>query len=459
MKRPNVLLLYTDQQRWDSIGASGLQPCLTPNLDALAAKGALFDHCFVNAPVCMPSRQSMLAGRYPSSVGTVCNGVEMDPAVSCIHNVIGQYGYHTAQLGKLHFKNHAHRDHREPHPDYGFDTFILSDEPGCYQDAYLKWVAERDPSAVEACMCDTPPMCTMPKRHKQERNTTDPYVFEGPEDLSHTAFVADETCDFIKRHKDGEPWFAIAGFYAPHCPLNPPQRFIDMYDIDAMKLPNRLSGQGSNLNDDEWRKVVAYYWALCSHVDDQVGRILATLEECGLSDDTLVIFTSDHGEYLGDQGRIQKGGPHDPSARVPLIVSYPKAIEPGQRRSEIIEHVDLAPTILDWAGIQKPPIMQGHSFRPLLQPGRGDYSERDSAYMEIKYPFGAAYKALRTKDYLYHMWNDGRDLLYDLASDPYQLTDVAKDPAQVDALQKCRHRLLERWFDVENQYPIRVGDY
>jgi arylsulfatase len=458
MQRPNVLLIYTDQQRWDSIGAYGLSPCQTPQLDRLAREGALFDHCFVNAPVCMPSRQSMLSGRYPSAVGTTCNGIEMREDARCVQHVLGQYGYHCAQLGKLHFRNHAHRDHREPHPSYGFDTLILSDEPGCYDDAYLKWVEQHDPAAVEGCRCDTPPACTMPTRHRQPRGTEEPYLFAGPEDRSHSAFVAEETCDFIRRQGDGR-WFAIAGFYAPHCPINPPPRFAEMYQIAQMALPRRNPGEGSQVADEQWRKTIAYYWALCSHVDDQVGRILQTLDDCGQRDDTLVVFTSDHGEYLGDRGRTGKGGPHDPSSRVPLIVRYPAKIAAGQRRREIIEHVDLVPSILDWAGIQLPPIMQGRSFRPLLEPGRGGYADRDSAYIELKHPGRDAYKALRTQQHLYQIDRRGQEQLYDLEQDPHQLSNVAAVSGQRDALQACRHRLLERWFEVESQYPLPTGQY
>ena len=157
MKRPNVVLLYTDQQRWDTLRCAGNPHIHTPNLDALAARGMLFENAFCNSPVCMPSRQSMLSGLYPSVTGTTCNGIEMPESIPCLHNILGAYGYHTAQIGKLHFKNHSNRDHREMHPSYGFDTMILSDEPGCYDDAYIKWVAEHDPSQVDACRCMTPP--------------------------------------------------------------------------------------------------------------------------------------------------------------------------------------------------------------------------------------------------------------------------------------------------------------
>jgi arylsulfatase A-like enzyme len=457
MERPNVLLIMTDQQRWDGLAAAGNRYIHTPNLDALAESGALFENAFCNNPVCMPSRHSLLSGQYPSAIGSMTNGIEMREDVPCLQHILSPYGYHTANLGKLHFKNHSDRDHREIHPRYGFDTLILSDEPGCYEDAYIKWVRERDPSQVENCRVGTPPAWTGPPIDKK-RETTEPYAFEGPEDMTHSAFVAEETITCIRRHHH-EPFFAIAGFYAPHTPLNPPQRFVDMYDIDSLPLPKMNEGENKRgLTDREWRTVKAYYYALISHVDDQVGRILTALDEAGVRDNTIVVFTSDHGEHLGDHGLIQKGPPgYDSCIHVPLLVSWPGRIRAGVRRNELVELVDIAPSLLDWCGLQVPPHLQGRSFRPLLE--GGDYEPRSSAYMEFRNPFAASWKTVRTHEFKYSAGNNGRELLFDLTNDPHELTNVAEDPACADALGRMRHELLRRWFDVERQYPLKTGQY
>jgi len=459
MKRPNVLLLYTDQQRWDTIGAGGNELIHTPNLDALAARGALFDNAFCNAPVCMPSRMSMLSGQYPSSVGVCVNGIEMPEAIPCVHNILKLYDYHTANIGKLHFKNHAglSRDHREPHPPYGFDTLILSDEPGCYDDAYIKWVAQQDPAQVENCRVDTPPAWTGAPVRCHSRSLVEPYAFDGPEHLTHTAFVAEETVSYLRRHKD-HPFFCIAGFYAPHSPINPPERFVKLYDPAQMPLPYRNEGENfRDTTDEQWRVAKAHYYALISHIDDQVGRILSELKTLGLEDDTIVIFTADHGERLGDRGKVAKGSPEDSAARVPLIVSFPAGFKACGRRTELVEAVDIVPTILDWCGVQSPPFMQGRSFRALLE-GR-DCDARDSAFIERREPFQGGYKALRTHSHLYTMHSDGREELYALENDPHQLTDVAADPAFTDDLQAMRLALLRRWFEIEKQYPKRTARY
>ncbi|MCL5269240.1 MAG: sulfatase-like hydrolase/transferase [bacterium] len=462
MDRPNILIMYTDQQRWDALGASGNPHIRTPHLDRLAEGGCLFENAFCNNPVCMPSRQSMLSGRYPSVLGATTNGVEMDPDMPTLMTILRPYGYHTANLGKLHFKNHSNRDHREPHPAYGFDTLILSDEPGCYDDAYIKWVAEHDPAMVEKCRCAVPPAWQGPPVKAHGRETTEPYVFEGPEELTHTAFVAEETIGFLRRHQ-GDRFFAIAGFYAPHAPINPPARFVDWYDPATMPLPKRNPGEDRyHLTDDQWRQVKAYYYALVSHIDDQVGRILTALDELGLRERTIVIFTADHGEHLGDHGITAKGPfGYDSCVHVPLIVSWPGRVAAGGRRTELVEAVDLAPMILDFCGVQIPPFMQGASVRPLLGEAGAPrpYKPRRSVFIEFRTPFGRSYKTIRTHDYKYCATNGAEEWLFDLREDPDELRNLARDPARSDLLTEARAELLRRWFDVENQYPRLTGAY
>ena len=139
MKRPNMLILYTDQQRWDALGVNGNDEIITPNLDALAARGRNFSHHFVQNPVCMPSRVSMLSSQYPSTLGITRMGAPVPEDTLTLPRVLKQYGYRTANIGKLHFLPHANRDHSRPHPAYGFDYLEIADEPGVYADAYRAW--------------------------------------------------------------------------------------------------------------------------------------------------------------------------------------------------------------------------------------------------------------------------------------------------------------------------------
>jgi arylsulfatase len=466
MKRPNVLLLYTDQQRWDTIRAGGNTFIHTPNLDRLAREGALFHRCYCNSPVCMPSRQSMLSGTYPSVNGCTDNGIEFDPNRLTLQEVLSTYGYTTANLGKLHFKNHSNRDHREVHPQFGFDHLVLSDEPGCYPDAYMKWVEERAPQWLEQCRIALPPAFAGPSNNAPDRDPVKPYLFGAPEDLTHSAFVADETISFIQQQTTGKPWFAIAGFYAPHCPFNPPVRFVKQLDPAEMPLPKfdqsggpfPWDGVHRALTDAQWQKVKTYYYALISHVDDQVGKILDALEAAGQMEDTLILFTSDHGEHLGDHGIMSKGPPGlDSCARVPLLVRYPQKVEEGMQYDELVESTDITSTIVDYCGIQIPPQFQGRSLRALLE-GK-EFEPRTSAFIELKSPFQNSWKAIRTDRYKYCINQNGWELLYDLHEDPYEQHNVVEEPAYINALHAVRLELLQRWFTIEDQYPLKTAAY
>lgn len=460
MQRPNILLIYTDQQRWDTIAKLGNAEIQTPNLDRLASRGTFFDSAFANCPVCMPSRMSMLSGRYPGTLGIRSNGSEMPEDIDCVQHLLGRYDYHTANIGKLHFKNHASfdRDHRDPHPRYGFQTLVYSDEPGCYDDAYIEWVRKKDPDQVENCRIDTPPAWVGEPIHHHPRGVTKPYDFRGPEELTHTAFVAEETCEFLRRHRN-EQFFCIAGIYAPHAPLNPPRRFVERYEAASLSLPKRRAGENfENTSDESWRTIKAYYYALISHVDDQVGRILDTLEQLGLTEQTLVVFTADHGENLGDHGLIGKTQAYDSSSRVPLIFSLPGTLAEGRVLSDIVEAVDIVPTLLDVAGLPQAPEMGGSSLLPALAnetslDGVTGLVGRPSALIEHGSPRNKQrYRAVRTKELLYINYAEGREELYSLSEDPDQLEDLLEKPSAPDTvslLSEARAELIRRSFDSE----------
>lgn len=458
-QRPNILLLFTDQQRYDALGAMGNPHIRTPNLDELASRGALFSKTYCNSPVCMPSRQSMMTGRYPAETGCTANGIEMRDDMPTLAHMLAEHGYHTANFGKLHFTNHATRDHSAPHPHFGFDELELSDEPGCYDDAYIQWVTDHDPDAVEACRCAPPPAVSQTS-DRPPRALHHPYVFEGPEHLTHSAFVADRTIEFIKRRKtNAEPFFAVAGFYAPHCPLNPPKWFVRMYDPDTLPAP--VMNEGENilgLTTEQWRRVKQFYYALISHVDDQVGKILKALDDAGLRERTVVIFTSDHGEHLGDHGLVAKGPPgYEPVLRVPLIVDDP-GTPGGIVRNELIELVDVAPTILDCAEVPVPDGLSGRSLRPLLTQSP-HMQWRESIYSEHREPGGKSWKMMRTHRYKYAVCSDGQELLFDLDEDPHELNNRAGNDEDEALAGRMRRMLIDRWINTEAPPRHKTGPY
>lgn len=466
-KRPNVLLLYTDQQRMDSLSVYGDSPINTKHIDALAAGGAKFEKCFVQNPVCGPSRMSFLTGRYCSGIGVGTNGIEF-PQDSCVpvNRILKDYGYETAQIGKLHFQPHAKRDARDLYPNYGFDRFIVSDEPGCYDDAYTKWVEMNKPEALPGVRTSLPPAAY--HYHKPEystipRNTHEPYVFSADASFSHSAFVASETCRFLRERQTNKPFFAIAGFYAPHPPINPPKQYIDQVNMDKIKLPVRgevseIMPELRDITDQEWKKIIQYYLALVLHVDDCIGEIINTLKETNAWEDTLIIFTADHGEYLGDYGKIQKGMPgYDCITNVPMIFHYPEKIHPNKTIKCLVEAIDIVPTILDYCGIQTPPFVQGTSLLRLVE-GQTE-QHKSEVLIENFIPNGLKETTVRTEQFMYYCNSNGQELLFDLLNDPEEIHNVVCQERYQNQLANMRKRMIMKI--QEAAYPSRemIAEY
>lgn len=475
MRRPNILLLYTDQQRGDALGAAGNPHIRTPHLDRLAAEGANFSRCYVQHPLCMPSRVSFLTGQYPSTLGITHMGVPVPEDTLTLPRMLAAAGYRTANVGKLHFLPHANRDHRAVHPDYGFAHLEISDEPGSYEDAYRAWVRRVAPEHLDAISAGLPPAAVTWYRTMGVRDTVrhpdalsgpegrfdfrGPIAFPAPEHLTHTAFVADRTIDFLRQQRaDGTPFLCIAGFYSPHAPWLVPQRFLDMYnpaDLPVAAYPPELEARRNELarqhgfdycSPEHRRRAMQGYYAMVSEVDHHAGRILEALREGGLADDTIVVFTSDHGEWLGDHLRFGKGYPGDEAvARVPLIVKAPGQ-KAGVRVEGLVEAVDVLPTLLGLAGLQTPPQVQGTSLLPLLAGGGG--AGRTSALLEAH-----TWKALRTATHRYVVHADGRESLWDLQADPGEHQDVAGGAAYAAVLADLRRQMLTRLLAREQPLP------
>ncbi len=464
MKRPNILILYTDQQRWDAIGAIGNEEIITPNLDKLAEQGVTFTHHFVQSPVCMPSRISMLSGQYPSTLGITHMGVPVPEDTIILPKLLKLYGYHTANIGKLHFQPHANRDHQIPHPDYGFDHLELSDEPGVYEDAYRAWVRLQAPEQMDNISVGIPPATRIWQdtmgiddsvNHRGEASGRNDHwgaiPFQADDHLTHTAFVADQTIEFLNQQTD-RPFLCIAGFYSPHAPWVVPQKYLNMYDRDKLSIPtfpddiNRPTDPTQMYSDAQLRDAKHGYYAMISEVDDYIGQIMETLESTEQAENTVVIFTSDHGEWLGDHLRYGKGYPADDAvSRVPLIISAPNS-QRGKQVDNIVEAVDILPTILTFAGIQIPPHLQGISLADCIQ--HNTDVDKGLALTE-----GKGWKCLRTPDYRYLVHDDGSEKLWDMTTDPNAYHDVSTNPDYQSALADCRHKLLTRLLSMERPIP------
>ncbi|MDE0672656.1 MAG: sulfatase-like hydrolase/transferase [Caldilineaceae bacterium] len=464
MQHPNILILYTDQQRWDGLGTNGNPDVQTPHLDALAAESANFDHHFVQNPVCMPSRISFLTGRYPGALRITHMGVPVPEDLQTLPHMLGTTGYVSANIGKLHFLPHANRDHRAVHPDYGFDHLEVSDEPGTYEDAYRAWVRARCPEALDSISLGPPPTNLIwnqtmrvedPVPHPQtwDRNSSlDAVSFAGPDDMTHTAFVAEQTIAYLQRsQRRTEPFLCIAGFYSPHNPWVAPQRFLDLYDRDSLSVPTFPPEWNERETDpqfsaDSLRTARHGYYAMISEVDHHVGRILAELDRLGLAEDTIVVFTSDHGERLGEYHQWYKGYPgRDVVSRVPLLIRAPGRTG-GHPVHNIVEAVDVVPTLLELAGLQIPPEVQGQSLVPCLGDPEAEPAKQD-ALMEM-----TGWRSLRTERWRYICHADGSEILWDLEADFGEYRDVSDVPACQPALAEMRRRLLQRL--IQSEQPL-----
>ncbi|MEO0515558.1 MAG: sulfatase-like hydrolase/transferase [Planctomycetota bacterium] len=463
----NVLLIYTDQWRYDALGCAGNDEIITPNLDRLAVRGVRFSRCFVQHPLCMPSRYSMLSGRYPSSLGVTHMGVPVPADAETLQRILSRFGYRTANLGKLHFLPHANRDHRQPHPSYGFDHAQISDEPGVYPDAYQAW--------VQRYFSDQLPLITQvadPPAAQVWRDTMgisdetnrpgegfDPYrtrAFPGRAEATHSAFVADRTLHYLSaRTNDKTPFLCVSSFYNPHSPLVAPQKYLDLYKDRSLAppaFPEELQDQriAQGLTDDYLVQAKLGYYAMISEVDDHVGRILQKLDETGLAERTVVLFTSDHGEFLGEHLSWGKGYPApDCVLRVPLIVAGASVESSGRVCDEIVEAVDIVPTVLSCLGLPIPPTIEGRSLRNALMgspssEGLGEALAEDTDW-----------KLLRTAEHRYLRHRDGREELYDLHEPFGEYRDIAADVDQRNVLATMRQRLLAKLHSKERPLERR----
>jgi arylsulfatase A-like enzyme len=437
MRRPNILLFITDQQRWDTLRLFGNQHIVCPNLDRLAAKSVAFDHCFVQSPLCMPSRVSFMSGRYPSSLGITEMGVPVPEDLVTMPTYFSNAGYRTANLGKLHFLPHANRDHRQLHPSYGFDHVEISDEPGVYEDSYRAWVRWKDPSQLDHLSFGLPPaaytwyttmgipdMVSHPQGNKPREDFGPPVAFPGDHRLTHTAFVADRTTEFLRTVGD-QPFLAIASFFAPHAPWVVPQKYLDLY------TPEQFQTKEKTLTAQQlWAR--HGYFAMLSEVDEHVGAVLDELERLGKSEDTIIVFMSDHGEWLGDGGKFGKGYPGDDSvSRIPLLVSLPRQSH-GAVCNEFVEAVDILPTLLELAGLQVSPEIQGLSIAPFLM-GRPQQF-REDVMMEFR-----GWKSIRNRKHRYIIHNDGHESCYHASDTPTIEIDL-----EAETKSSLRHRVLTR---------------
>ena len=472
MDRPNILWICTDQQRGDTIACMGNPHIRTPHLDRLAAQGVAFSHAFAQNPVCTPSRASFLTGRYPRTTRARQNGQNIPEDEVLVTRMLADAGYDCGLAGKLHVC--AAQGRVEHRIDDGYRVFHWSHHPApdWPENAYSQWLEAKGHSWKDLYR---------PRGH----------AFPGvPAELHQTTWCAEKAIEFMTAERDG-PWLFSINCFDPHHPFDPPQEYLDRYDPDALPDPKyqpgelddkpvfqRIDHDGAyggrgmafgKLSPRQRREVVAAYYAMCELIDDQVGRLMQALEDTGQRENTLVIFQSDHGEMLGDHGIFLKG-PHmyDCAVRVPLIISWPTRFGRGLVSDALVELVDLAPMLLDAAGLETPERMQGRSLLGICDGSANPHEHKDAVYAEYynAMPFHNWHRPrpyvtmVRTRTHKLAVTHGlGTGELYDLEADPGEVHNLWDAPGHKDVKIELLTRLADAAAFTADPIPPRIADW
>jgi arylsulfatase len=480
MQRPNILWICSDQQRFDTLGCYGNSFVHTPHLDGLAETGTLFEYAFSQSPVCTPSRACFLTARYPRTCRTRQNGADIPENEVLLTKLLADGGYECGLSGKLHLSscNPLVCKTMERRIDDGYSEFHWSHDTGAgwgTHNEYYAWLEGHG------------------KQYQTSQHPDCPYVALGmPAEFHQTTWCIEKACQFIEARKDRcEPWLFSVNMYDPHHAFDPPEEYLQRYAkcLDDIPLPNYVEGELAHkplyqqydhesayghqagmpypdMTPKDHRLVRAAYWAMCDLIDAQMGRLLDTLTKTGQFENTIVIFTSDHGEMLGDHGIYLKGPYfYDCAIRVPLIIVWPGNIK-VQRSSALVELIDLPQTLLDAIGLPHHPGMQGKSLWPMLTGKCEADSHRDNIYCEYynAMPWHQSPTAqttmVRTERYkltVDHTRSTGE--LYDLHSDPTETHNCWDKSNYTEVKMEMLLQMCNRMAWTVDPLPLRQADW
>ena len=452
-RRPNVLLITTDQQRFDTIGAYGSRQVKTPNLDRLAESSVLFERAYVQNPVCIPSRACIQTGRYAHQHGleymadVIDDGPALSPSEITFMERLQCCGYRTAAFGKIHMLPIT--------PARGFhEQKLTGGKGGRWTKSaglpiglgplgrdYAAWLEERHPGAYESIYAQ--------RREPEYRHHKSAMTHVLPVDEYIDSWITDNTIEFIRREHH-TPFFVQCGLTGPHGPVAAPEPYASMYSPREVPLPENYSididgnPRATKVEQDALaRRWWAFYAGLVSLIDDCVGRVVGALEEKGLLENTLILFTSDHGDMAFERGRGGKALFFEAVIRMPLIVVPPRPSSLGSDAGGLVETYDIAPTILDYACAQVPDTMSAASLRPIVE-GRGvgkemalsEYRSNDRTERGI---------CVRTEGFKYAYWGHGDvERFFDLDQDPLERHNRVGDPACQEEVARHRRLLIDR---------------
>ncbi len=491
--KPNILFIMADQLRWDYLGCAGHPQLKTPNIDRLAAKGVQFTRAFVQAPVCGGSRMSFYTGRYNITHGATYNNFPLRVDEKSIGDYLRPHGYRTVLVGKTHFKPDTELLKRLgispgshpglPYWQCGFEPFErddglhpeIDDKLAGADPAYNHWLRQLGYAGVNpwhewanSVTGDNGEVLS----GWSMRNARRPARVK--EEHSETAYMTDRAIEFMRQSKGGAPWCLHVSYIKPHWPYVAPAPYHAMYGPEHVIPANRTTAEKTNphpviqafmthdesvhFSRDEVREtVIPTYMGLITQLDHHLGRIVAHLEATGEIAKTIIVVTSDHGDYLGDHWLGEKDLFHEEIVRVPLIVVDPRAganATRGRTIDTLVEAIDLAPTFLDWSGGEvEPNRLEGRSITPLLA-GAPPADWRDAVFCDSDFALRHARKRLglevheargfmvRTARWKYVHFERFAPQLFDLEADSAEQHDLGTSPAHSAIRQEMQDRLL-----------------
>jgi arylsulfatase len=467
-ERPDIIFIITDQQRYDTIAALGGGHVDTPNLDRLVRRGVSFSNCQITAPSCVPSRASLFSGYYPHTTGVFANG---QPWSRTWVEQLQQAGYRTVNFGKMHTIPYT--------APAGFSERYVVENKDRYMEG--RWFFDEWDKALAAHGL-VKQQRELYRKRDDYKERLGAFEWELPEALHSDVYVSHMAQWWIKTRPLEEPLFLQIGFPGPHPPFDPTPELAAKYlarndiplpevsDEELAALPppwvEKRNHDAEVDHDsvawsltptrDQLHRMRAFYAANVEMIDREVGLILDALEDKGRLENAIIIFTSDHGEMLGDHGMVQKWAPYEEVTRVPLIISAPGRFAEGRMVDEMVQLFDLAPTILEWAGVKPAADMEAQSLNPALE-GQ-PFAGRDYAFCEqggdVSMTGASLMCMIRSKTHkLVSFRGERYGQLFDLVADPQEKHNLWDDPAALSIKQE----LLEahRQWLVDSTYTCR----
>lgn len=436
MSSPNILLVFADQLRHRALGSSGNGIVRTPNLDRLAEEGAVFGRAFSSCPICSPFRGQLLTGRFAHANGVVDNEYELRRDEVTLAQALAGAGYRTGFIGKWHLGYGPYPEEKR----YGFGYLAAYNCQHAYYDVAC-YENEDGPTKLK---------CWAP---------------EGETSLA-IRFMEEH-----QRRGGGSPFALVMGWGPPHWPYDQYPSEFDVYDPAEVDIPPNVPVQMEAFA----RKEIADYYGNVSALDAQMGRLMAALERLGIADNTIVCFTSDHGDHLSSHGygkpfdrwmhhsmRASKATPYEESIHIPFLLRYPTRVRGGQRTETLLSSVDMMPTLLGLCGVEMPKGVQGHDLSHAVTGQDG--TQPDSVYLQIlgegwphRGKWVGFWRGVRTDRWLYARWHDNEygPLLFDIENDAYEMTNLAGKPECRDVETKLEARLKE-WMEATDD-PFDTG--